>query len=128
VVGGWQAYPAEVQPPAPREPVPMTVGTDDPFAVGCKFNAGDMFSSLVWGMPSDDGFSADPAARPNGVRAQFGGRAGAEERITEEAGGETCFSAVQLSRGIAAMVTSVPGFDPCAVNRAVLDQVARKVP
>ena len=27
----------------------------------------------------------------------------------------------------AAMVTSVPGFDPCAVNRAVLDQVARKV-
>jgi hypothetical protein len=106
----------------------MTVGADDPFAVGCKFNAGEMFSSLVWGTPSDDGFSADSAARPNGVPAQFGGRPGAEERITDEDGDETCFSAVQLSRGIAAMVTSVPGFDPCAVNRAVLDQVARKVP
>ncbi len=128
VVGGWQAYPAQVQPATPRQPVPMPVGSDDPFAVGCKFNAGDMFSSLVWGMPSEDGFSADPAARPNGVATQFGGRPGAEEPSTNEASGEpSCYSAVQLSRGIAAMVTTVPG-DPCAVNRAVLDQVAQRVP
>jgi hypothetical protein len=127
VVGGWQAYPAEVQPPTPRQPAPAPVESDDPFEVGCKFNAGEMFSSLVWGMPSTDGFSADPAARPNGVPAQFGGRPGVEER-TSTAGRPTCYSAVEISRGIAAVVTSVPGFDSCAVNRAVLDQVAQRVP
>jgi hypothetical protein len=126
VVGGWQAYPAEVQPPTPREPVPMPVEADDPFAVGCKFNAGEMFSSLVWGMPAE-AFSADPAARPRAVPAQFGGRPGMEERGSNDANGKpTCYSAVQLSRGIAAMVTTLP-HDPCPVNRAVLDQVAQRV-
>ncbi len=130
VVGGWQPYPAEVQPPTPRPAVPMTVRPDDPFKVGCKFNAGEMFSSLVWGLSTPDGLSADPATRRAGaVTAQFGGKPGVEESSTDEnSGAPTCYSAVQLSQGIAAMVTSVPGFDPCAVNRAVLDQVAQKVP
>jgi hypothetical protein len=128
-VVGWAAYPADVQPATPRDPVPMTVRPEDPFEVGCKFNAGDMFSSLVWGMPTEDGFSADPSARRAGaVAAQYGGKPGVEEVSTNEANGQpTCYSAVQISQGIAAMVTTLPA-DPCRVNRAVLEQVAQKVP
>lgn len=128
VVGGWQAYPADVQPAPPRPAVPMTVRPIDPFEVGCTFNAGDMFSSLVWGMPTEDGFSADPAAPGrSAVATQYGGKPGVEETSTNAANGEpTCYSAVQISRGIAAMVTTLPG-DPCRVNRAVLEQVAQKV-
>jgi hypothetical protein len=129
VVDGWQAYPADVQPDSPRPAVPMDVRPDDPFKVGCKFNAGDMFSSLVWGLPTEDGFSADPAARRAGaVAKQYAGKPGVEEVSTNKANGEpTCYSAVQISQGIAAMVTTLPG-DPCRVNRAVLEQVAQKVP
>ncbi|MHA6622722.1 hypothetical protein [Pseudonocardia sp. DLS-67] len=126
-VVGWPDYPAGVRPATPRQPVPMPVGPDDPFAVGCKFNAGDMHSLLVWGM-ADQTFSADPAARPGAVPARFGGRPGAEELGTNESNdAPDCYSAVQLSRGIAAMSTTTSG-DPCAVNRAVLDQVAQRVP
>jgi hypothetical protein len=130
VVGGWQAYPAEVQPPTPRPAVPMPVDPDAAFEVGCKFNAGDMFSSLVWGVDTPNGLSTDPAKRrPGAVAAQFGGKPGVEEVSTNENSGEpTCYSAVRLANGIAAMVTSVPSVDPCAVNRAVLEQVAQKVP
>jgi hypothetical protein len=129
VVGGWQAYPADLQPAGPPPAVPMDVRPDDPFKVGCKFNAGAMFSSLVWGMPTADGFTADPAARRgNAVARQYGGKPGVEETSTNKANGEpTCYSAVQISRGIAAMVTTLP-IDPCRVNRAVLEQVAQKVP
>jgi hypothetical protein len=129
VVGGWQAYPADVQPPTPRPAVPLTVGADNPFKVGCRFNAGDLYSSLVWGMPTQDGFTADPAARGDGaVAVQFGGRPGVEQTSTNSGNGEpTCYSAVQISQGIAAMVTTLPD-DPCRVNRAVLEQVAQKVP
>jgi hypothetical protein len=129
VVGGWQAYPADVQPPAPRPAVPLPVSGDAPFAVGCKFNAGAMLSSLVWGMPTADGFSADPAQRnPGAVAVQYAGKPGVEETSTNKSSGEpTCYSAVQISQGIAAMVTTLPT-DPCRVNRAVLEQVAQKVP
>jgi hypothetical protein len=129
VVDGWQAYPPDVQPAAPRPAVPMTVRPEDPFKVGCAFNAGDLFSSLVWGTPTEDGFSADPAARGAGaVAVQYGGRPGVQQTSTNTGNGQpTCYSAVQISQGIAAMVTTLPG-DPCRVNRAVLDQVAQKVP
>jgi hypothetical protein len=129
VVGGWQAYPADVQPPTPRPAVPLTVGAANPFKVGCRFDAGDMLSSLVWGMPTQDGFTADPAARGDGaVAVQFSGRPGVEQTSTNSGNGEpTCYSAVQISQGIAAMVTTLPD-DPCRVNRAVLEQVAQKVP
>ncbi|WP_345606993.1 hypothetical protein [Pseudonocardia adelaidensis] len=129
IAEGWRAYPDDVQPPTPRDPVPMTVRPQDPFKVGCKFNAGDMFSSLVWGLPTADGFSADPSQRNAGaVAAQFGGKPGVEETSTNAANGQpTCYSAVQISHGIAAMVTTLPA-EPCRVNRAVLEQVARKVP
>jgi hypothetical protein len=128
VVNGWQAYPADVQPPTPRGPVPMPVGPADPFKVGCTFNAGGMLSSLVWGVPVGV-FSADPAARrADAVAAQYGGKPGVEEVSTNSGNGEpTCYSAVQISQGIAAMVTTLPA-DPCRVNRAVLEQVAQKVP
>jgi hypothetical protein len=125
-VVGFADYPAAVQPGGPREPSPMPVGPDDPFATGCKFNAGEMFSSLVWGMPSG-GFSADPAARTDGRPAQFGDRSGTEHLSTNESNGEpSCYSAVQLDRGIAAMSTTVPD-DPCAVNRAVLEKLVQRV-
>ena len=129
VVGGWDAYPPEVQPAIPRPAVPMPVRPEDPFQVGCRFNAGEMFSSLVWGTPTDDGFSADPAARGAGaVAVEFAGRPGVEQTSTNAGNGQpTCYSAVQLTHGIAAVVTTVPG-DPCRVNRAVLEQVAGKVP
>jgi hypothetical protein len=127
VVGGWQAYPADLQPATPRDPVPATVGPDDPFKVGCKFNAVPMFSLLAWGMPTG-GFSADPAARRGAVARQYGGKPGVESVSTNETSGDpTCYSAVQLSQGIAAIVTTLPG-DSCRVNRAVLEQIARKVP
>jgi hypothetical protein len=126
-VVGWQDYPADVQPSTPRQPVPMDVRPEDPFAVGCKFNAGEMHSLLVWGMP-DKTFSADPTARRGAAPAQFGGRPGAQELSTNGSNGAPdCYSAVQLARGIAAMSTTMPG-DPCAVNRAVLDRVAQRVP
>src|SRR5690606_7569985 len=83
VVGGWDAYPPEVQPATPRPAVPMPVRPEDPFQVGCRFNAGEMFSSLVWGTPTDDGFSADPAARGAGaVAVEFAGRPGVEQTST----------------------------------------------
>lgn len=125
VGGGWAAYPAEVRPEG-REPVPMTVAPDDPFAVGCKYNSGDMFSSLVWGQPTG-AFSADPASRPGSTAVTYAGKPGTENRSALDDGSPNCFSAVQLANGIAAMSTGLPG-DPCAVNRAVLDKVAAAVP
>jgi len=129
VAEGWRAYPDDVQPPTARDPVPLTVRPQDPFKVGCQFNAGEMFSSLVWGLPTDDGFSADPAQRNAGaVAVRFGGRPGVEETRTNTVNGQpTCYSAVQVNPGIAAMVTTLPA-DPCRVNRAVLEQVARNAP
>jgi hypothetical protein len=128
VVGGWQAYPADLQPDSPRPAVPLAVDNDVPFKVGCKFNTGEMLSSLVWGEPTPDGFSADPKARSAGaVAKQYAGKPGVEEVSTNTAGQPTCYSAVQISQGIAAMVTVLPS-DPCRVNRVVLEQVAQKVP
>jgi hypothetical protein len=129
VAGGWQAYPAEVRP---SEPVPgkaVIPGPEDPFVIGCKFNAHGMFSLLVWGTPTPDGFSADPAARAAGaVARQYAGKPGVEETSTNEGNGApSCYSVVQLSHGIAAISTTLFG-DPCRVNRAILEQIARKVP
>jgi hypothetical protein len=129
VAGGWQAYPAEVRP---SEPVPgkATIpGPDDPFVIGCKFNARGMFSLLVWGTPTPEGFSADPAARGAGsVARQFAGKPGVEDLGTNKGNGAPiCYSAVQLSHGIAAISTTLFG-EPCQVNRVILEQIARKVP
>ncbi len=129
VVGGWQAYPADVQPAEPGSGEPVVPGSDDPFKIACKFNAGDMFSLLAWGTPTSDGFSADPAARRAGaVAARYAGKPGVEEVSTNAGNGApTCYSAVQIAQGIAAVVTTLSS-DPCRVNRAVLEQIAQKVP
>ena len=61
------------------------------------------------------------------VAKQYAGKPGVEEVSTNSAGQPTCYSAVQISQGIAAMVTVLPS-DPCRANRVVLEQVAQKVP
>jgi hypothetical protein len=126
-VAGWAGYPPELQPSQLKIPAPMEVSPDSGYAVGCSFNTGPMFSSLVWGMPGG-AFSADPAARPGSVPTQFGGKPGVEQTNTMERGEPVCYSAVQLANGIAAMSTVLPSGDPCAVNRPILEQVASRVP
>ncbi|GAA1255135.1 hypothetical protein GCM10009609_18020 [Pseudonocardia aurantiaca] len=124
---GWDGYPQELRPTQPKIAAAMPVTPQSGYSVGCSFNTGPMFSSLVWGTPQG-AFSADPAARPGAAAAQFSGKPGVEQRGTLERGEPLCYSAVQLATGIAAMSTVLPSGDPCAVNRPILEQVAARVP
>jgi hypothetical protein len=125
---GWSAFPAEVRPPGvdPR-PFPSPVDTATAYRVGCDYTSDALASVLSWG-PAGGGYSVDPAVRP-GVATQFGGRPGLEDRAAQ---GEAplCLSTMQLSNGLAAVITLARDTraDLCAVNRAVLEALSPLVP
>ena len=113
---GWVDLPAAVRPPGldPR-PSPAPVDADAGFRVGCDFASDAVATVVTWG--PGGGAAGEPTA--------FGGRPGREDR--REAG---CASVLELRAGRAGAVTLArrPGVDPCAVNRAVLDALAARIP
>jgi hypothetical protein len=113
---GWVDLPAAVRPPGldPR-PFPAPVDADAGFRVGCDFASDAVATVVTWG--PGGGAAGEPTA--------FGGRPGREDR--REAG---CASVLELRAGRAGAVTLArrPGVDPCAVNRAVLDALAARIP
>jgi hypothetical protein len=123
---GWAGYPRHLRPDPPDDPVPELVGSASPYLVGCQFDNGELQSLLVWGMPGGH-FTADPAARSGSTSTWFGDQRGVEHSTTRPGGDPHCYSAIQLANGIAAMDTSLPGGDPCSVNRGVLTLLAGAV-
>lgn len=127
---GWSAFPAEVRPPGvDPHPFPSPVEADTLYRVGCDYASDALVSVVSWG-PAAGAYSVDPAARP-GVATRFGDRPGLEHRAAPAPGqAALCLSTMQLGNGLAGVVTLAreTQADLCAVNRAVLEALAPRVP
>ena len=123
---GWSAFPVDVRP-AGIDPRPFPSPSDPLHRVGCDYSSDAVASVLSWG-PARGAYSVDPAVRP-GVATQFGGRAGLEDR-TAQGEAPLCLSTMQLSNGLASIITLARDTqaDLCAINRAVLEALAPLVP